>query len=196
MPLAAKIGVWRRGAVRLRPIRAEDVTPAYVAWMNDPETNRFLETRYVRHTAESVAAFVAQIRASADSALMAIEALEGDAALHHIGNLKIGPVKRPHALAAISLFIGSADARGRRYGGAAVAIATKATFRALALEKLTAGAYAQNVASLRAFEAVGFQREGLRRAHYVFEGGRADVVEFGLLRSDYRDDPAVRRENG
>jgi len=34
------------GQVTLRPVTLADVTPAYVAWLNDPEVNRYLETRF------------------------------------------------------------------------------------------------------------------------------------------------------
>ena len=44
------------------PVRAQDATPEYVAWMNDPAVTRFTEARFLEHTPESVREYVRVIR--------------------------------------------------------------------------------------------------------------------------------------
>ena len=46
--------------------------------------------------------------------------------------------------------------------------------------------YATNVGSTAAFLKAGYRREGLRRAHYLWNGERTDLVELGLLPDDLR----------
>lgn len=172
--------------VALRPLTADDVTERYVAWLNDPEINRFLETRHERQTLDSVSAFVAAVSESADSWLFAI-CRRPDGA--HIGNIKLGPTKPRHSLADVSLFIGERDAQGQGFGREAIALVARFAFETLALQKLSAGFYADNHASLRAFDKVGFRQEGLRRKHYLLDGKPSDIIELGLCADDWREAP-------
>src|SRR5713101_8201220 len=43
---------------RLTPFREDDITDRYLAMLNDPKINRFLEVRWVPQTRETATAFV------------------------------------------------------------------------------------------------------------------------------------------
>ncbi|WP_296814989.1 GNAT family N-acetyltransferase [Brevundimonas sp.] len=165
----------------LRKLTVADVSDAYVGWMNDPETNRFLETRWTAHDRAAVEAFVADKAGSATEHLYGIFLKEPE---RHIGNLKIGPVDARHDRAAVSYLIGARDVAGRGLATEAVRLGVRLAFERHGVGKLTAGAYADNVASIRVLEKAGFVREGVLRAHAAFESGRTDVIEFGLLPTD------------
>ncbi|HEY0052928.1 MAG TPA: GNAT family N-acetyltransferase, partial [Caulobacteraceae bacterium] len=137
----------------LRPLTLADVTDAYVGWMNDPEVNRFMETRHAIHDRASIELFVADKAASPADHLLAIVELDGD---RHAGNLKIGPVDARHRSAWLSYFIGERSAWGRGLAGEAVALAVRLAFERLNLAKLNAGVYAPNIASARVLEKAGF----------------------------------------
>ena len=165
----------------LRALTVADVSDAYVGWMTDPETNRFLETRWTSHDRAAVEAFVADKQTSAAEHLYGIFLKDGE---RHIGNLKIGPVDARHGRAAISYLVGAKDVAGRGLATEAVRLGVRLAFERHGVRKLTAGAYADNVASIRVLEKAGFVHEGVLREHAAFEGGRTDVVEFGLLPTD------------
>jgi RimJ/RimL family protein N-acetyltransferase len=168
--------------VYLRLLTLDDVSDAYVAWMNDPWTNRFMETRWRAHAREDVAAFVDEKLASPVEHLFGIFVAADD---RHVGNLKVGPVDERHRRADVSYFLGDAAARGRGLAADAVAQGVRFAFEGLGLEKLSAGVYAENAASARVLEKCGFVREGVRREHVVFEGRRSDTYEYGLTRADW-----------
>lgn len=165
--------------VTLRPLAVSDVSDAYVAWMNDATTNRFMETRWRRHSRADVEAFVADKAASAAEHLFGIFLNDGD---RHIGNLKIGPIDANHGRGDLSYFIGDADARGQGFASEAVGLGVRIGFEQLGLHKLTAGIYAENAESGRVLNKNGFAAEGRRPGHFAFEGGRADMVEYGLIK--------------
>lgn len=165
--------------VSLRPLTVADVTDAYVGWMNDPVTNRYMETRWRSHGRAEVEAFVAEKAMSTAERLFGIFR-NADGA--HIGNLKIGPVDPNHGRGDLSYFIGDAGARGQGLATEAVGLGVRIGFEQLGLLKLTAGIYDQNVESGRVLEKNGFQVEGRRPGHFAFEGGRTGMVEYGLLR--------------
>jgi len=164
----------------LRPLTVEDVSDAYVGWMNDPVTNRYMETRWCSHSRADVEAFVAEKAASTAEHLFAIVE---NASGRHIGNLKIGPVDPNHGRGDLSYFIGEPDARGRGYATEAVALGVRIGFEQLGLHKLTAGIYLENAESGRVLEKNGFVVEGRRASHFAFEGRWTDMVEYGLLRA-------------
>lgn len=162
----------------LRELTVADVSDAYVAWLNDPEINRFLETRWTRQDRAAVETFVADKVKSASEHLYGIFLKGGE---RHIGNLKIGPADPRHLRAPISYFLGAKDLSGRGLATEAVRLGARLAFERHGLLKLTAGAYEGNRASVRVLEKAGFVMEGRLRSHVAFEGGRADVLEFGLL---------------
>lgn len=165
------------GQVTLRPVTEADVTPAYVGWLNDPEVSRYLETRFSVQTLDTVADYVRQTLANKNETFFAI-CFGPDR--RHIGNIKVGPIKHPHAVADVSLFIGDRMAWGRGVAGVAIALISRYAIRDLKLRKLSAGVYAPNVGSAKAFLRVGYKQESLKRKHLLLDGKPVDLLEFGL----------------
>lgn len=168
--------------IALRPLTVADVSEAYVAWMNDQTTNRFMETRWRTHSRADVEAFVADKAASTNEHLFGIFLNDqGSGGGRHIGNLKIGPIDANHGRGDLSYFIGDPDARGQGLASEAVSLGVRIGFEQLGLHKLTAGIYAQNAESGRVLSKNGFTAEGRRPGHFAFEGGRDDMVAYGLV---------------
>ncbi|HEY1157453.1 MAG TPA: GNAT family protein, partial [Arthrobacter sp.] len=92
---------------------------------------------------------------------------EGD---RHIGNIKLGPINVHHRRADIGLLVGDRACWGKGYASEAIAILSDFAFGRLGLHRLTAGMYAENEGSARAFEKAGYAREGLLRGHWLCDG--------------------------
>lgn len=151
--------------VYLRRLRERDVTPDYVRWMNDPVTNRFLESRLQEQTLESVREFVRSRQDSHQDYLFGIF-IEGSDV--HAGNIKIGPISAYHRRADVGLLIGEERFRGKGFAQHAIRLAMRFAFNELGLNKLTAGMYAPNEASFRAFTRAGWTLAGrLRRQSWL-----------------------------
>ena len=165
----------------LRPLEASDVSEAYVAWLNDLEVVRFLETRYSKQDLDTVRDYVTTMLGRANEHLYGVFLRDTQ---RHIGNIKVGPVSEVHRLGDMSLVLGARDCWGKGYATEAIRAMSIHAFEDLGVRKLSAGMYAPNVASMRAFERVGYKQEGIRRDHYMLEGEPCDVVQLGLLRRD------------
>ncbi len=161
----------------LRPLTVDDVSERYVAWLNDSDVTRYLETRHAPQTHETVRAFVAGVNARENEHLFGVFERDGD---RHVGNIKVGPVHPIHSMADVSLLIGEREVWGRGYAAEAICRIVRHAFEDLGVFKLSASLYAENIASERAFRKAGFLREGLRAKHYDLEGSRSDIVELGL----------------
>lgn len=165
------------GPLRLRCLQEADVSAAYVAWLNDPAVNRYLEVRFATHTLESTREFVRGVNASPDAILFGMFVDEGR---RHIGNIKLGPVNRHHRRADIGLMIGDRREWGKGHAPAAIRLVTDYGFRVLGLAKVTAGCYGANVGSLRAFEKVGYVLEARLPGHWQTPEGPDDELLLGI----------------
>ena len=164
--------------ILLRDLRPGDVTQAYVDWMNDPEVVRFTESRFAPHTIGSIRDFVQGFSESPTSILFGIFSKEEPL---HIGNIKLGPVNWHHGLADLALIVGNKNFWGRGIAAEAISLASRYAFDELRLCKLTAGCYADNKASEKAFKKAGFEVEAVRPLHHVCDGRRVDGIELGML---------------
>ena len=75
----------------LRTVSESDCNNAYISWMNDYETNYYMETRWNEQTLETIIDFVNSVAKSQDSYLFAII---DQSSSTHIGNIKLGPINQ------------------------------------------------------------------------------------------------------
>jgi ribosomal-protein-alanine N-acetyltransferase len=158
----------------LRDVLLSDATERYAAWMNDPGVTRFMETRFASHSIESLRQYIEAMRRKPDTLFLAVVLRDGE---RHIGNIKLGPIERVHRSADVALMIGDTASWGHGYAAEAIRAVSDHAFEHLGVRKLTAGCYAGNVGSLRAFEKAGYYVEATRRSQYFCDGAFQD----GLL---------------
>ena len=167
--------------IYLREVRLSDVNERYYFWMNDPDVVDFLEVRFFPNSEEHIASYVKTMGEDPDSLFMAIILKERD---EHLGNIKIGPINWIHRFADLSLFIGEKKYWGKGLASEAIRLAVDHAFNTLNLHKVTAGVYAENIGSLRAFKKAKFLKEGLRKCHRFYRGRYVDEVCLGIVRPE------------
>src|SRR5215204_5317858 len=94
---------WRTDAIELFLLLPEHATHEYVQWLNDPDVNRFLESRWSVQNRQSVAAFITAALADPKTLFLGIRSR---ALNRHIGNIKVGPIDRNHGLGEVGIMIG------------------------------------------------------------------------------------------
>jgi RimJ/RimL family protein N-acetyltransferase len=180
MPAAASFQAFLSGPrLDLREVRPDDVTNGYYQWMNDPEVMHYLESRFFPNSVEGLRTYIAERHADRTNVFLALVVRDG---ARHIGNIKLGPIDWIHRRADIGILIGEKDCWGAGFATEAIRLIVEYAFRRLNLHKVTAGCYDDNGASVRAFEKVGFIREGLRKEHFYCDGRYTDLILLGLIR--------------
>lgn len=165
--------------VLLVPMGPEHVTERYLSWMSDPLVTQYLESRFDAPTLEGLAAFVQAAATAPDSYMFAILLRESG---EHVGNIKLGEISRHHLRGSIGIIIGEPSAWGRGVATEVVELLSRWAFDELGLVRLSAGAYAANVGSIRAFEKAGFVVEGTLTGNVVLaDGTRGDGVMLGRV---------------
>ena len=166
----------------LREVRLSDVTKRYYRWLNDPEINKYLETRYVPQSLNKIASYVKDMDGKKDEPFFAICTLKDD---EHIGNIKLGPVNWIHRRGEVSLLIGEKKYWGTGMATEAIELITRFGIESLGLFKIEAGCYEANEGSTRAFEKNGYKREGFLRDHFVYQGKPTGGILLGITVADY-----------
>jgi [ribosomal protein S5]-alanine N-acetyltransferase len=164
---------WRTERVELFLLEPAHVSAAYVDWLADPQVNRFLESRFAVHDLASTQRYVASMLSAANTLFLGIRSAE---LRRHVGNIKLGPIDSHHGLGEIGIMIGDRAAWGRGIASDAIDVLCRIGFEQLGLRKLTAGCYASNAGSARAFARAGFTHEATRPAHFLLDGRPEDLI--------------------
>src|SRR5262245_37505986 len=170
LPSSARL---RTPSVELFLLEPDHASSDYVRWLNDPAVNRFLESRFVMQTLDSVRSFIAVQLEHPQALFLGIRSL---ALGRHVGNIKLAPIDPRHGLGEVGIMIGDREAWGRGVGSQAIACLAAIAAHELGLRKLTAGCYASNAGSERAFVKAGFEVEGRRAGHYLLDGRPEDLI--------------------
>ena len=165
----------------LRPLEMDDVSKSYVGWLNDPEVNGFLESRFLKQTKTTVKKYVSAIKKDKNYLFLAIVIKDGG---KHIGNIKLGPINKVHGFAEIGILIGDKSSWGKGYATEAIKLLVNHAFKNLGLRKLTAGCYETNVGSIKAFQKAGFLEEGRFKKHYAYNGKYLDRICLALFKTE------------
>ena len=140
--------------ITLRLLSERDATGKYCAWLNDPQVNKFLDTK--GSTIEELKEYVRAKEKSASDFLYGIFLKENGA---HIGNVKleIDAPKDAKKTANIGIVIGEKGSWGKGYAAESIALLSGFALGKLGLDGVWAGIVVENIPSIRAFEKAGFE---------------------------------------
>jgi len=164
--------------VTLRVCSEEFATQEYVNWLNDPQVNQFLETRFEKQTLKKVTDYVLKVVASDGEILFAmIENSQNK----HIGNIHL-TFNWKHKNCMYGYFIGDKAFWGKGIAVEAIFLATKWAFDTSDIERMEAGVYASNTHSLNTMIRAGFQVEAVQKRRLIWKDDIRDdhvwVVQF------------------
>ena len=164
--------------VVLRRFDATDVTPTYLAWLNDLVVTRFSNQRFVRHDRDSCLRYLASFQGTQNLFLAIVRQDSGAM----IGTMTAYRAL-PHGTADLGIMVGDRTVWGHGYGQDAWNALLEWMLRQDCVRKVTAGTLACNAAMLRLAERSGMHLEGVRRAQEIVEGEPVDMHLFARFRS-------------
>lgn len=172
--------------VSLKPFDDSQISARYLAWLNDPEVNRFSRRGGQATTEADARRYLAGL--GLDDAIFGIHAGE----MGHVGNLKIGPVDWANSRTDLSIVVGEKRAWGKGIGTEAIYLASRFVFEALRLNRIDAGS--GNPAFVRAVTKLGWKAEGVQRERVRLAGGFADWTLLAQLRREFSRLPRFEAE--
>jgi diamine N-acetyltransferase len=168
-------------SVYLRPLERADA-PLLVKYVNDPAIRRtLLMNRPISLQEEEE--FISRLGEAKDQVVLGIASHDGDRLLGVTGLHKIDSSSRQ---AEFGIFIGDPAEWGKGYGTETTALMVGYAFETLNLNRVWLHVFENNPAGIRAYEKVGFKREGVLRQGVFREGQYLDVVTMAVLRDEWK----------
>lgn len=167
--------------VRLAAPLPED-KEIFARWTRSDDYLRLLDDDPIRP--ESAAFYSSFDSAESNSSsYFHLRTLEGD---HLIGFVVLFNIKWSSQSADMAIGIGAPNFRGKGYGQDALRLILNYAFSELNLHRVGLSVMAYNTEAIKAYERVGFVREGVRRQAVQREGTRHDLVLYGILREEWQ----------
>ncbi len=132
-------------------VSSEHISVEYVSWINDPEVNRYLETRG-NYTLDLLKSYIEE-QHNKESYFWAIHLKDSN---KHIGNIKIDPINFETKSGEYGILIGDKSNWGKGYASEATKRIIKYCFEELGLTKITLGVIEDNVSAVNLYKKLGF----------------------------------------
>lgn len=168
--------------IYLRILNVDDDLTSYLKWMNNSEVVQFMESRGKLYGLKDLKEYIQSV-SNERNYFFGIFLKNGD---HHIGNIKLGNIHPYQKRANIGVLIGEKSFWGKGFASEAIEAVTVFAFQKLNLKKVTAGMYANNIGSYKAFLKSGFKECGRLEEHNFFEGGFVDGIIVEKINSGYK----------
>lgn len=170
----------RGDRVTLRTIEEEDLQFLRET-LNEPEVRRYLGQQTPTNMHQEREWF--EERGSSDESVNLLVCV-GEDGTDPAGTVGFGPADAADGSAELGLFL-APDYWGQGYGTEAARLATTYAFAERRLHRMVARAVAENAASCRIWEKLGFREEG-RFREAAFHGGEyRDVVYYAVLADEW-----------
>lgn len=172
--------------VILRPVKRSDISH-FLRWFNDPELIKYLNM-YLPMTEMAEEKWIEDLANSGTAGTdvhFVVEMIDGDGSTA-IGTIGLHRISIKDHSALFGIAIGEKGYWSKGYGTEATRLILDYGFRQLNLHRIRSAAFAFNERSLKLHKRVGFQEEGRQREAIFKSGEYHDIVEFGLLRDEWK----------
>ena len=169
--------------VSIIPVTKDFVTDKYVNWLNDKETNMFLEVRWKKQTKETIVNYINSIRKKKYCEVFAIL----DKNQKHIGNVAITDCQiNTNKSAVYGLVIGDKVARSFGLGFDVSIMIIDYLFSINGINRIQESCFASNNAAHKLLERLGFVQEGVLRSKALLQNGKFDdSYVYGILKNEW-----------
>jgi RimJ/RimL family protein N-acetyltransferase len=169
--------------VGLRPLELGDIEGNYSHWLNDEEVCKYNTHHRFPSRKSDLEAYVKSLENDKSAIVCAIIEKIGKV---HIGNISLQYINLIDRKAEIAFLLGEKGYQNKGYAKAAAMLLIEHGFTQLGLERIELGTSTENIPMQRLAESLGFQKEGVRRAALFKHGCFVDIIEYGLLKKEWR----------
>ncbi len=164
----------------VRALRESDLSGPYPSWFEDQDVSRYNSHGKFFHTED----YFRRYYQSLDSGNQIVWAICDDTD-GHIGNVSLQNISTVNRNAEFAILLGNKAHWGKGVGKLAGRKIIAHGFDKLNLERIYCGTAATNIGMQHLASALGMAEEGRRRSHLWLEGTWVDVLEYGLMRTEW-----------
>jgi RimJ/RimL family protein N-acetyltransferase len=154
-------------------------------WTHDEEYMRTVDTDFAQpKTVESCRNALQEVISDSTIVEFHVRTLDED---QLIGFVALHSIEWNNQKGSLAIGIGEAGYRGKGYGTDALRVILNYAFNELILHRVGLDVIASNGRAVRAYEKVGFKREGIIREAVHRDGKRMDLIYMGILRKEWNE---------
>ena len=172
--------------LKLGPLRGKDIE-IIALWYEDINFLRFYDFHPAIPKTREQLNSIYKSGGSDEFIPLAVRKIEDE---ELIGLVEIDGISYSNRFAWISIGLGADTERGKGYGFEALSMAINFAFNELNLERLQLNVISYNTAGIKLYEKLGFNKEGVYREAVLRDGVRSDLLLYGLLRKEWKEENA------
>lgn len=157
----------------------------WYGWFNDQDVTDAMNKGIFINTVEAQEVHFKRVMSSREDIQFMVDVETDDGRHRIVGTIGIHKIDWVHRRGDVSVVVGDKDFRGKGVATEAIRLIVRHGFIKMNLRKLTAGMWASNTGSIRAFEKNGFALEGTLRENFHHRGIYVAEFRYGLLRPDW-----------
>ena len=165
----------------VRPLAEEDLDGPYLGWFEDQEVCRYNSHGKFFKTRSAFHDYLTALNREDRVVWAIVHTQDG-----HVGNISLQEISLIDRTGELAIIIGDKRHWGRGVGVLAGRALLHHAFDKLNLERVYCGTAATNEGMQKVALALGMVLEGTRRSHLFLEGARVDLLEYGVMRGEFR----------
>lgn len=167
--------------VYLRPIGQDDAE-GYFRMLFNPEVRRLTGTQH-SFTLEGVRRYIEGKSADDSTVLLLIALSDTDEV---IGDIALQDINHVNRNANVRIAIDSDNHKGKGYGPESIRLLLEYGFGVLNLHRIELQVFAYNERAIKAYEKVGFSREGVQRDALYYNHQYHDSIMMSILEDEFK----------
>lgn len=168
--------------IYLRPLNLEDLGSDYGTWLNDPDITSYNSHGRFPMTEKKLVQYINDVNSSNSNLILAIVSKKLN---KHIGNISLQNINWIDRNAEIAFLLGDKNFWGKGIMHQAGKMLIKHGFEVLNLHRIYCGTSMDNLGMQKLANKLNMKKEGLRKEAIFKKGQYFDIVEFGILSSDW-----------
>ncbi|MDP4176907.1 MAG: GNAT family protein [Bacillota bacterium] len=169
--------------IYLRILSSKDINENYIHWFDDEKVCQANSHHRFPYTEEAIKDYIDSVNSSDKQLVLAIIDKENNI---HLGNVSLQNINYINRSAEFAIIIGEKGFWGKNVGKECAKLIINHGFMELNLNRIYCGTIEGNKGMLGLAESLGFKKEGIRRKAEFKKGTYLDVLEFGLLKDEWK----------
>jgi hypothetical protein len=157
----------------IKSLNLKNFNKNYQNWLNNDETNKFLECRFQKYSLNNIKDFILQLNKKKNCLLLGIFYKKKKI---HIGNIKVDNINKFHSKAEIGILIGEKKYWNRGLATEAIVAVSRLCFNRFNISNLFAGCYDNNKGSYKAFIKAGWKKNCIIKNFWKYKNKRVNEI--------------------
>ena len=161
----------------LRLFAENNITDDYISWLNDPETVKYSNQRFVVHSKESSLEYYKSFENTSNLFISIDDEVSGDS----IGTMTVYMYSM-HGTAEVGILIGNKEYLNKGAGKNSWYCLISFLVATVGLRKIFAGTLSCNLPMIKIIEGSGMKEDGVFSLHEIVDGKYYDVINYAIYK--------------